>query len=376
VQELQAALTLLTSQYGALSVSLARKIVPLDNLIPPEKTTITTNESQFPEGEESHEPENLDRVPIVESIIPSASDRESFAFPQLQLQPQDEFESSMESSSSEELLEPRVDVSIYTNEIAALSEQTQELLRKRAQNEMARRVEIESLSSKAVLLQTQLDAAQNSLQQFHSTNSQHQAACSRNEAEKQRLEDEIQSTINRMNEEIREVRDKFGRDSRKAEVEFQDLIGKLTEETQATTKVNAQKSLEIDALMKITKEKQEVVDDLRTKALEAELVRRRLCNDIQDLKGNIRILCAIRPPLDESAELAHLIYSEDSTEFTLSLSGNKHRFIFDAVIPPTGTTKHLFEEISPLIDSTLSGRNCTLLSYGFAGNLTNFVPHM
>lgn len=41
--------------------------------------------------------------------------------------------------------------------------------------------------------------------------------------------------------------------------------------------------------------------DMETGLLQAEKTRRRLHNTIQELKGNIRVFCRVRPPLGKSS---------------------------------------------------------------------------
>jgi kinesin family member C1 len=95
------------------------------------------------------------------------------------------------------------------------------------------------------------------------------------------------------------------------------------------------------------------IDELEAEAREAEMVRRRLHNLVQELKGNIRVFARVRPLLpsdvsganNEKAQMAHMSYpdSRDHREIVLSstsesATGQERRdtwnFNFDRVISP------------------------------------------
>lgn len=51
-----------------------------------------------------------------------------------------------------------------------------------------------------------------------------------------------------------------------------------------------------------------LVEEAEQKVREGETERRKLHNTIQELKGNIRVFCRVRPPNGELASLAYLIH--------------------------------------------------------------------
>ena len=53
--------------------------------------------------------------------------------------------------------------------------------------------------------------------------------------------------------------------------------------------------------------------DAERRVYESELIRRKLHNTIQELKGNIRVFCRVRPP--SSAEMADKASTAIATEF-------------------------------------------------------------
>ncbi|KAI8813311.1 KIFC1-like kinesin [Cladochytrium replicatum] len=128
------------------------------------------------------------------------------------------------------------------------------------------------------------------------------------------------------------------------------------------------------------------VANLESKVREEETIRRKLHNTIQELKGNIRVFCRVRPLL--SAEMAdnksmeevisHLNFTDgedgslELTQITENASGAKNSktypFAFDKVFQPKTLQAEVFEEISQLVQSALDGFNVCIFAYGQTGS--------
>ncbi|KAI9464802.1 kinesin-domain-containing protein [Russula earlei] len=137
------------------------------------------------------------------------------------------------------------------------------------------------------------------------------------------------------------------------------------------------------------------VDELEVEAREAEMVRRRLHNMVQELKGNIRVFARVRPLLssdvpgadDEKARMAALANmafpdSRDHREIVLSstsesATGQERKeawnFSFDRVFEPQCTQEEVFEEISQLAQSCTDGYNVCIFAYGQTGSGKSFT---
>ncbi|KAH9967454.1 kinesin-domain-containing protein [Russula dissimulans] len=137
------------------------------------------------------------------------------------------------------------------------------------------------------------------------------------------------------------------------------------------------------------------IDKLEVEAREAEMVRRRLHNMVQELKGNIRVFARVRPLLssdvpnadDEKARIAALGSmsfpdSRDHREIVLSstsesATGQERKeawsFSFDRVFEPHCMQEEVFEEISQLAQSCTDGYNVCIFAYGQTGSGKSFT---
>jgi len=128
-------------------------------------------------------------------------------------------------------------------------------------------------------------------------------------------------------------------------------------------------------------EQKEAVAYLESKVRGDEMMRRKLHNQIQELKGNIRVFCRVRPVLpidnesDECFSFPPLTTNtlQVSTTQTSAISSkydtkNKKTFTFDRVFTPNSTQEQVFDEISALVQSSLDGYNTCIFTYGQTGS--------
>ncbi|KAK6242988.1 hypothetical protein QUC31_009397 [Theobroma cacao] len=100
---------------------------------------------------------------------------------------------------------------------------------------------------------------------------------------------------------------------------------------------------------------------------------RKLYNQVQDLKGNIRVYCRVRPFLNgQSNSLSSVDNIDDSTIaiITPSKYGKEGRksFTFNKIFSPSVTQAEVFSDTQPLIRSVLDGYNVCIFAYGQTGS--------
>ncbi|KAG5480510.1 hypothetical protein LSCM1_06213 [Leishmania martiniquensis] len=105
-------------------------------------------------------------------------------------------------------------------------------------------------------------------------------------------------------------------------------------------------------------------------------LRKQYYNTIQELKGNIRVYCRVRPMLPKEIQGGYtdvMSYpSQDAVKFT-DPNGRPKLFEFDEVYPPNVSQLRVFEDTSPLIDSVVDGYNVCIFAYGQTGSGKTFT---
>ncbi|CAL5093170.1 unnamed protein product [Urochloa decumbens] len=100
---------------------------------------------------------------------------------------------------------------------------------------------------------------------------------------------------------------------------------------------------------------------------------RKLYNQIQDLKGNIRVYCRVRPFLPGQMSSSSSVAGMEERTITISTAtkyakdGSKS-FTFNKVFGPAATQDEVFSDMQPLIRSVLDGFNVCIFAYGQTGS--------
>ncbi|KAM3687843.1 hypothetical protein ACJW30_10G106400 [Castanea mollissima] len=104
---------------------------------------------------------------------------------------------------------------------------------------------------------------------------------------------------------------------------------------------------------------------------------RKLYNQVQDLKGSIRVYCRVRPFLSgQSNHFSAVDHIEEGiiTMNTPSRHGKGQRsFSFNKVFGPSASQAEVFSDMQPLIRSVLDGYNVCIFAYGQTGSGKTFT---
>ncbi|KAH6626770.1 P-loop containing nucleoside triphosphate hydrolase protein [Chaetomium sp. MPI-SDFR-AT-0129] len=125
----------------------------------------------------------------------------------------------------------------------------------------------------------------------------------------------------------------------------------------------------------------QIAEEARQKLIKEETERRVLFNKYQELKGNIRVMCRVRPVLDSTeGEEARIAFPDVKTSSQIDVTGPEEKsslgaisrkvlpFEFDRVFDPSVHNEEVFGEISQLVQSALDGYNVCIFCYGQTGS--------
>ena len=101
-------------------------------------------------------------------------------------------------------------------------------------------------------------------------------------------------------------------------------------------------------------------DHLQVKLKEEITERRRLHNQLVEMRGNVRVFCRIRP-CDGASTIESF---DDETLVLVNEERVRRQFKLDHVFGPDTSNNDVFRELSQLIISSMDGYNISILAYG------------
>ena len=173
-------------------------------------------------------------------------------------------------------------------------------------------------------------------------------------------------------------------DNQKKEIEIElnknsHIANKKKEELENLKKMNSDLSEKINYLTKIIQYQTQLHTDIQD-------YKNQTNNEYQEAKGNVRVFCRIRPPLPKelTKKQINIEYRGDNS---LIIKGEKktsyigrdgvhqdiEQFQFNRIFKQEDTQEEVFEEVSPLIQSSLDGFNINIFAYGQTGSGKTFT---
>lgn len=102
-------------------------------------------------------------------------------------------------------------------------------------------------------------------------------------------------------------------------------------------------------------------------------LKKRLNNQLQEYKGNIRVYCRVRPSHTNNSIVSTT--SDNTLKLTLSkehiIEGHEkyeQNYFFEQIFSESDTQDRVFAEISQLVQSSIDGKNVCIFAYGQTGS--------
>ncbi|XP_017076390.2 protein claret segregational [Drosophila eugracilis] len=158
--------------------------------------------------------------------------------------------------------------------------------------------------------------------------------------------------------------------------ELQAIHEKVKTEHAALSKEVVHLRKRTEELLRSNKQQAAELETCKEQLFQSNMERKELHNTVMDLRGNIRVFCRIRPPLEseENRMCCTWTYHDEATVELQSLDGQakskmgQQIFSFDQVFHPLSSQSDIFEMVSPLIQSALDGYNICIFAYGQTGS--------
>jgi kinesin family protein C2/C3 len=117
------------------------------------------------------------------------------------------------------------------------------------------------------------------------------------------------------------------------------------------------------------------LDDAMKKYRKEAKERKKLYNEIQELKGNIRVYCRCRPMSKAELErgATDVTAFGDLDDISIFTEQGKKSFEFDKTFDQDSTQDKVFEDTKPLMQSVLDGFNVCIFAYGQTGTGKTFT---
>ncbi|RDX82331.1 Kinesin-like protein KIN-14R, partial [Mucuna pruriens] len=181
-------------------------------------------------------------------------------------------------------------------------------------------------------------------------------------------------TVEKQAESLRNISSRYELDKKK----WAEAISSLQEKIKLMRSDYSKLSFEAHECVDSIPELNKMCEDLKVKYNEEMTKRKKLFNEVQEAKGNIRVFCRCRPlnKAEISAGCNPVVdfdAAKDGCLGILTSGSTKKSFRFDRVYTPKDDQVDVFADASSMIISVLDGYNVCIFAYGQTGTGKTFT---
>ncbi|KAL4517975.1 hypothetical protein Ndes2526A_g02341 [Nannochloris sp. 'desiccata'] len=156
-------------------------------------------------------------------------------------------------------------------------------------------------------------------------------------------------------------------------IQAEELAATSTQEAESMKAARSSVTHDLNSVRAQLGDVQLQAEDFQRRFLAERLERRRLHEELQTLRGNIRVVCRVRPCLSinsNNTERKPLAVSFPM-EAAIRVAASERRvseYEFSSVLEPHCSQQEVFEEVWPALRSCLDGHNTCIFAYGQTGS--------
>ena len=122
-------------------------------------------------------------------------------------------------------------------------------------------------------------------------------------------------------------------------------------------------------------EQNDLNKDLVSKYKKEMILRKKYFNELVSLKGNIRVMCRVRPMIKQDKDSRNVVGFDrlDQGIINVESRGTIKGLELDQVFKPSSTQEEVFNEVRDLITSAIDGFNVCIFAYGQTGSGKTFT---
>ncbi|CEP60324.1 Kar3p LALA0_S01e08108g [Lachancea lanzarotensis] len=149
---------------------------------------------------------------------------------------------------------------------------------------------------------------------------------------------------------------------------------KIRNDTETFSRGSIESLAKRDDLKKYISASTSELGEIEEILMKEETMRRKLNNELQELRGNIRVFCRLRPRSNQEANQVSNIQIDDfnddggTQQMHIRRDSKSHTFTFDKIFGERDSNKDVFDEIGQLIQSSLDGYNVCIFAFGQTGS--------